>query len=42
MLLVIGVFSATILAGIYYETRRGLYALHRIAKALDRSDRKES
>lgn len=39
--LVIGIFAAIILAGIYYETRRGSDALRRIAKALERRETDE-
>ena len=35
----IAVFVAIILAGIYYETRRGADALHRIAKAIEERDK---
>ena len=39
-MIVFGVFSAIILAGIYYETRRGSDALHRIAKAIEERERR--
>tara|TARA_B100000678_G_scaffold90416_1_gene75285 strand:- start:838 stop:966 length:129 start_codon:yes stop_codon:yes gene_type:complete len=38
---IIGVFAAIILAGIYYETRRGSDGLHRIAMALERRESDE-
>jgi len=39
--LVVGVFAAIILAGIYYETRRGSDALHRITMALEQRESDE-